>query len=82
MIGTARDLNGDTSLHHQLHGQEIDYVATNGEVLVLRTKNGKELRVAWVNENGEAIKGKPVLMFCGLNVKASTAKLFGTAAKR
>jgi hypothetical protein len=80
-MSTARDLNGDTSLHHQLAGQEIDYVATNGHILVLRTTTGKELRVAWVNENGEAIKGKPALMFCGLNVKASTAKMFGAASR-
>jgi hypothetical protein len=82
VIGTARDLNGDTSLHHQLAGQEIDYVATNGDILVLRTKNGKELRVAWVDDNGVAIKGKPALMFCGLHVKASTAKMFGAAPKQ
>jgi hypothetical protein len=71
---TIKDLD-QPSIHHMLKGQIIDYVATDGTILVIRTETGKEVRVAWVNsDTGEPIKGKPALAYAGLNVHVETAR--------
>ena len=62
------------SLHYALKGEIIDYVATNGTLLVIRTESGKEIKVAWVNsDTGEPIKGKPALAYAGLRVVVESA---------
>ena len=71
------DLDNYAPLHNMLSGQEIDYVVTNGTCLVIRTTTGKEVHVAWVNDNGEPISGKPAIRFAGVNIHAKTAKMFG-----
>jgi len=35
-------------------------VLTNGSTLQIRTSDGAEIDIAWVDDNGRAIKGKPV----------------------
>lgn len=69
------DIDSDCSIHHTLTGQIIDYVATNGTILLLRTTTGKELQVAWVDDNGNPIKGKPAIRFSGTHVLALPARL-------
>lgn len=60
-----------------IHGKQIEEVTRNDTVLVIRCTDGTEVRVAWVNDNGEAVHGHPAIMFAGRNVKAKTATLFG-----
>jgi len=62
-------------VHAQLKGREVEYVATNGHLLVIRCTDGRELQVEWVNDNGEPIRGKPVLRFAGVNVIARVKEI-------
>lgn len=52
----------------QLRGKQVEYVATNGHMLVIRCTDGRELQIQWVDDNGNPIKGKPVLRRAGLNI--------------
>jgi hypothetical protein len=62
------------SLHYVLKGEIIDYVASNGTFLVIRTESGKEVKVAWVDsDTGEPLKGKPALRYAGLRLKVYSA---------
>jgi len=74
-----RELVGDGSIHRLVVGRKVEHVITNGHILVIKLDNGMELQVGWANDNGELIKGKPVIKSCGLNVRAKTASMFGTA---
>lgn len=62
-------------IHRALAGRQVEYVATNGSILVIRCQDGRELQVAWVDDNGHAIKGRPVLRFCGTHVHAKLKML-------
>lgn len=55
-------------IHGQLKGKTVEYVATNGHILVVRCEDGRELQIAWVDDNGTPIMGKPMLRFCGTNI--------------
>lgn len=48
-------------LTRRLRGKRVAHVATNGHVLSIRMEDGSEVNVAWVNDNGIPIKGKPVV---------------------
>ena len=73
----TRDLDAHTSIHHQISGRRVHYVATNGNILLIKMEDGRELQVAWVDDNGNPIKGKPAIRACGLNVQVGVAKMFG-----
>lgn len=53
-----------------LKDKSVEYVATNGHILVIRCTDGTELRVAWVDDNGIAVDGTPVLRFAGKHIIA------------
>lgn len=59
-----------SQIHALLTGKRIEYVATNGNILLVRCTDGFELQVAWVDDNGAPIKGKPVAQFVGTNIRA------------
>jgi len=62
------------SLHHMLSGEIIDYIVADDVFLLIRTKSGREVKVAWVNsDTGEPIKGKPALAYAGLRVIVESA---------
>lgn len=61
-------MHGD--IHRALKGARIEYCATNGHLLVIRCEDGKEVRVAWVDDNGQPMSGTPVLQFLGSNIIA------------
>lgn len=69
-------------IHRHLSGKRIEYVARNGELLVIRCTDGSEVRVKWVDVNGNAIKGEPAMAFLGLNIHAKTGTLFGRRETR
>lgn len=43
---------------------------TNGHVLAIRTEDGAEIRVVWVDDNGNVLKGKPLVQGHGLRLRA------------
>lgn len=54
----------------RLRGKRIAEVLTNGHALKIVTDDGAEVNVIWVNDNGEAINGKPVVAQHGLRLQA------------
>jgi hypothetical protein len=50
-----------TDLNRQLKGREVAQVLCNGSVLMIRTTDGLEVPIVWVNDNGELLTGRPVL---------------------
>ena len=58
------------SIHMRLRGKVIADVLTNGHVLQIRTTDGAELNVAWVDDNGDPIKGKPTVAQHGVRLQA------------
>lgn len=57
-------------LTRRLRGEQIAGVLSNGHILVLQTASGAEIQVAWVDDNGEPIKGKPVIRGVGVRLRA------------
>lgn len=58
------------SLTVRLHGRKIDSCWSNGYLLSIRCSNGEEINVKWVDSNGKAIKGTPVIETSGARLKA------------
>jgi hypothetical protein len=57
-------------LTRRLRGKQVAAVMTNGHVLAIRTEEGSEIRVVWVDDNGEVIKGRPLVQGSGLRLRA------------
>ncbi len=51
-------------------GKTLAAVLTNGHVLQLRMTDGSELSIAWADDHGNPIKGKPVLAQSGVRLQA------------
>lgn len=47
---------------------------TNGSVLCIRTEDGAEIRVQWVDDNGNVLKGRPLVEGVGLRLRAEGMK--------
>lgn len=54
----------------RLRGKRIAHVMTNGHILSIRTDDGAEVNIAWVDGEGRAIKGKPVAETFGARLVA------------
>ncbi len=59
-----------TDLTRQLQGREIAAVACNGNVVLIQTTDGREIAIKWVDDNGKAIKGRPVIGQKGFRLNA------------
>lgn len=59
-----------TDLTRQLQGREIAAVLCNGTTVMIQTKDGREIGIKWVDDNGQSIKGKPVVGQKGFRVNA------------
>lgn len=57
-------------LTKRLHGRRVASVQTNGNVLALRLEDNTEVCIAWVDDNGRAIKGRPVMHSSGGRLNA------------
>lgn len=57
-------------LTRQMQGREVAYVGTNGRLLYIRMKDGAEIVVGWVDDNGHPIAGKPVVERRGFRMNA------------
>jgi hypothetical protein len=58
----------------QLHGRQVECVLTNGHMLCIRCTDGRELQVQWIDDNGNPMKGKPVLRMAGVHIIARGAQ--------
>lgn len=54
----------------RLRGKTVAAVLTNGHVLQIRTTDGAELCVAWLDDNGTPLKGKPSASQSGVRLLA------------
>jgi hypothetical protein len=57
-------------LTRRLRGKQVACVMTNGHVLAIRTEDGAEIRVVWVDDNGNVLKGQPLVQGHGLRLRA------------
>jgi hypothetical protein len=57
-------------LSNALRGREVAAVICNGHIVVIKCHDGREIRVAWLDENGETVKGTPVLEGHGFRLRA------------
>lgn len=57
-----------SDLTRRLRGKTVAEVMTNGHVMQIRTHDGGDVHIAWVNDNGEIIKGKPVCVHHGVRL--------------
>ena len=64
-----------TDLTRQLQGKLVEAVYSNGCTLQIRTRDGAEINVQWVNENGDPIRGRPVVTRKGWRLKAAMRDL-------
>lgn len=55
----------------RLRGKKIGDVLTNGHILKLCTDDGAEINIAWLDDNGRPIKGKPAIVQHGLRLIAA-----------
>lgn len=61
-------------IHTRLAGKRIAEVLHNGQVLNIRTQDGAEVMIAWVDENGRPVKGRPAVVQSGARIKAASLK--------
>lgn len=66
----ADGLSASVDLTRLLRGKRIACLLTNGHVLQIRCHDGSEINVAWVDEHGTAIMGKPVVQQRGARLIA------------
>lgn len=52
-------------LTQRLRGRRVANAQTNGHLLALRLEDNSEVCIAWVDDNGKAIKGRPVMHSSG-----------------
>lgn len=54
----------------RLRGRTVAEISTNGRLLVIRTQCGSELTIAWLDDEGVPIKGKPAVAQSGVRLLA------------
>ena len=59
-----------SDLTRLLRGKRVAACLTNGHVLSIQLEDGAEILVAWVDDHGEPIKGRPVLQARGWRMRA------------
>lgn len=61
-------------IHTRLAGKRIAEVLHNGQVLCIRTHDGAEVLIAWVDDNGKLVKGRPAVAQSGVRIQAASLK--------
>ena len=59
----------------RLTGKRLESVMKSSERLLIRCEDGTEMQIAWVDDNGKPVKGRPVIKWFGRHVRAQTAHL-------
>jgi hypothetical protein len=54
-----------------LRGKTVAAVMTNGHHLLIHASDGSELTLAWLDDNGRPLKGKPAAIQSGVRLKAA-----------
>ncbi len=62
------------NINIRLSGKRVAEVLANGKVLNIRTHEGDEVMIAWVDENGKPVQGRPVLVQSGARIVGSALK--------
>lgn len=57
-----------SQLTTRLLGKRVAAVLANGHLLSIRTHDGAEVEIAWLDDNGTPIKGRPALHKAGLRL--------------
>lgn len=57
-------------LTRRLRGKTIAAVLTNGHVLQIRTEDGAEINLVWLDDNGVPMMGKPTVAQHGVRLIA------------
>lgn len=59
---------------HRLRGKTVAEVLTNGHLLQIRTTDGAELTLTWLDDDGKPLKGKPAVAQSGVRLLARGAQ--------
>lgn len=62
-----------SALTTRLLGKRLAAVLTNGHLLQICTHEGDELEIAWLDDNGVPLKGRPALVKAGTRLHAAHA---------
>lgn len=54
----------------RLRGKTVADVLCNGHILQIRTSDGAEINIAWLDDNGRPLKGKPAVAQHGVRLIA------------
>lgn len=57
-----------------LRGKRIAQVTTNGSLIRLTMEDNSEMDIAWVDDNGRPIKGRPMIGNFGVRLHAAGIK--------
>ncbi len=64
-------------IHQHLVGRTVEYVATDGDRLVIRTTCGHEVRIVWTDDEGRR-HGEPALEGVDVRIVLPMAAAQGT----
>ncbi len=78
-VANLRPIDGP-QLSLLLAGKTIGDVWTDGRVLNIRTLDGYEVDIAWVDEDGKPANGRPAFSFAGKRVRAKVGSMAGRGA--
>lgn len=53
----------------RLSGRQVEYVLRSENVIAIHCSDGFELRIAWVGEDGQPVKGTPRVVFAGRAIR-------------
>lgn len=59
-----------SQLTTRLLGKRVAAVLTNGHILSIRTHDGTELEIAWLDDNGVPVRGRPALFKAGVRLNS------------
>lgn len=63
------------NLTRQLRGKEVVAVLTNGHIVSIRLRDGGEINIKWVDDNGVTMKGKPMVENAGWRMRANPQEI-------
>ena len=58
----------------RLRGKRIAAVTTNGSLIRMTMEDGSEMDIAWVDDNGRPLKGRPMIGNYGVRLQAAGIK--------
>jgi len=62
--------NACGEIGRRIVGKVVAEVSTNGEVLRITSNDGSEIGIVWVDDNGNVLKGKPLIVKHGIRLRA------------